>query len=207
MSCLLSCHTSSHCLNFVSAASACGVLSKIQLILLAGTQRPRGPLLHRDPTRCSHSVVHWRHFSVDCLPLHFPYQPTIGSHCITSTSSYPQTYFNSSCSNKKIVIALLRINCFCPVRSVYGLLSTFQSCTCLSVQMLQQGFPPDSCDYDKRTGLMLASTRGHIPVVELLLAAGAPVDQLDSFGQTALSEACKFGQEETIAVLRRAGAK
>ncbi|DBA89172.1 TPA: hypothetical protein ACH3X1_016329 [Trebouxia sp. C0004] len=74
-------------------------------------------------------------------------------------------------------------------------------------QMLQQGFPPDSCDYDKRTGLMLASTRGHIPVVELLLAAGAPVDQLDSFGQTALSEACKFGQEETIAVLRRAGAK
>ena len=78
---------------------------------------------------------------------------------------------------------------------------------CLSVQMLQQGFPPDSCDYDKRTGLMLASTRGHIPVVELLLAAGAPVDQLDSFGQTALSEACKFGQEDTITVLRRAGAK
>ena len=78
---------------------------------------------------------------------------------------------------------------------------------CVCGQMLQQGFPPDSCDYDKRTGLMLASTRGHIPVVELLLAAGAPVDQVDSFGQTALSEACKFGQEETIAVLRRAGAK
>jgi len=81
------------------------------------------------------------------------------------------------------------------------------TCVCLSVQMLQQGFPPDSCDDDKRTGLRLASTRGHIPVVELLLAAGAPVDQLDSFGQTALSEACKFGQEDTITVLRRAGAK
>ena len=78
---------------------------------------------------------------------------------------------------------------------------------CLCVQMLQQGFPPDSHDYDKRTGLMLASTRGHILVVELLLAAGAPVDQMDSFGQTALSEACKFAQDETIAVLRRAGAK
>lgn len=74
-------------------------------------------------------------------------------------------------------------------------------------QMLQQGFPSDSHDYDKRTGLMLASTRGHIPVVQLLLAAGAPVDQMDSFGQTALSEACKFAQDDTITVLRSAGAK
>ena len=74
-------------------------------------------------------------------------------------------------------------------------------------QMLQQGFPSDSHDYDKRTGLMLASTRGHIPVVQLLLAAAAPVDQMDSFGQTALSEACKFAQDDTITVLRSAGAK
>ena len=73
--------------------------------------------------------------------------------------------------------------------------------------MLQQGFPPDSCDYDKRTGLMLAASRGHIPVVQLLIAAGAPVDQMDSFGQTALSEACKFAQDATIDVLKRSGAK
>lgn len=78
---------------------------------------------------------------------------------------------------------------------------------CAMLQMLQQGFPADSHDYDKRNALMLASARGHIPVVMLLLAAGAPVDQVDSFGQSALSEACKAGQDETIDVLRRAGAK
>lgn len=38
--------------------------------------------------------------------------------------------------------------------------------------MLQQGFNPDSCDYDGRTGLMLACVRGHRDVVELLLSAG-----------------------------------
>jgi ankyrin repeat protein len=38
--------------------------------------------------------------------------------------------------------------------------------------MLQQGFNPDSADYDGRTALMLASVRGHRDVVDLLLSAG-----------------------------------
>ena len=75
------------------------------------------------------------------------------------------------------------------------------------MQMLQQGFPPDSSDYDQRTGLMLAALRGHKEVVELLIAAGAPVDQKDAFGQTALSEACKNAQDDMINLLKTAGAK
>lgn len=77
----------------------------------------------------------------------------------------------------------------------------------LCLQMLQQGFPPDSSDYDHRTGLMLAALRGHKEVVELLIAAGAPVDQKDAFGQTALSEACKNAQDGMIDLLKAAGAK
>lgn len=38
--------------------------------------------------------------------------------------------------------------------------------------MLQQGFNPDSSDYDGRTALMLACVRGHRDVVDLLLSAG-----------------------------------
>lgn len=38
--------------------------------------------------------------------------------------------------------------------------------------MLQQGFHPDSADYDGRTALMLACVRGHRDVVDLLLGAG-----------------------------------
>jgi ankyrin repeat protein len=38
--------------------------------------------------------------------------------------------------------------------------------------MLQQGFNPDSADYDGRTALMLACVRGHRDVVDLLLSAG-----------------------------------
>jgi hypothetical protein len=38
--------------------------------------------------------------------------------------------------------------------------------------MLQQGFNPDSADYDGRTAMMLAAVKGHRDVVELLLSAG-----------------------------------
>ena len=38
--------------------------------------------------------------------------------------------------------------------------------------MLQQGFNPDNSDYDGRTALMLAASKGHGEVVELLLTAG-----------------------------------
>ena len=40
-------------------------------------------------------------------------------------------------------------------------------------QMLQQGCPADSADYDGRTALELATVKGHTGVVDLLLAAGA----------------------------------
>jgi ankyrin repeat protein len=40
--------------------------------------------------------------------------------------------------------------------------------------MMQQGFNPDSVDYDGRTALMLACARGHPDVVALLLQAGEP---------------------------------
>lgn len=39
--------------------------------------------------------------------------------------------------------------------------------------MIQQGFDVNSCDYDKRTALMLVAAKGHAEVVKTLLAAGA----------------------------------
>ena len=39
--------------------------------------------------------------------------------------------------------------------------------------MLQQGLPPDACDYDGRTAIMLAAGHGHTDAVKALLSAGA----------------------------------
>ena len=39
-------------------------------------------------------------------------------------------------------------------------------------QMLRQGFAVDSCDYDGRTALMLAASKGNEDVIHSLLAAG-----------------------------------
>ena len=51
-------------------------------------------------------------------------------------------------------------------------------------QLLDDGVPIDSCDYDKRTALHLAASEGHVPVAELLLKRGANVNPQDRWGDT-----------------------
>uniref|UniRef100_A0A383VAB8 Cyclic nucleotide-binding domain-containing protein n=1 Tax=Tetradesmus obliquus TaxID=3088 RepID=A0A383VAB8_TETOB len=73
--------------------------------------------------------------------------------------------------------------------------------------MLQQGFNPDSADYDGRTALMLACVRGHRDVVDLLLSAGADAKLDDNLGRSALLEACYHGHDVIIDTLTSAGVR
>ena len=77
----------------------------------------------------------------------------------------------------------------------------------LRLQMLRQGFDVDTCDYDGRTGLMLASAHGNLEIVHSLLAAGAEPSLKDNLGGSALQEACKGGHDNLVRVLREAGAE
>ena len=58
----------------------------------------------------------------------------------------------------------------------------------------------------KATALLVASANGHAPVVKLLLAAGAAVDQTDDDGRTAVFLASLFGVVAVVAMLIAAGA-
>ncbi|WIA41476.1 hypothetical protein OEZ86_005053 [Tetradesmus obliquus] len=71
--------------------------------------------------------------------------------------------------------------------------------------MLQQGCDVNCCDYDGRTGLMLAASKGLAPALKQLLVAGAAVDALDHGGSSALLEACSGGHDEVIELLLWAG--
>jgi len=73
--------------------------------------------------------------------------------------------------------------------------------------LLDQGCPHDACDYDKRTGLMLAAAHGHGAVVSLLLDAGSNPNARDNLGSSALLEAVKGGWDDVIQLLVRAGAQ
>ena len=75
------------------------------------------------------------------------------------------------------------------------------------VQMLRQGFDVDTCDYDGRTGLMLACAHGNLEIVHSLLAAGAEPSLKDNLGGSSLLEACKGGHDNLVRVLREAGAE
>ncbi|KAF6266101.1 hypothetical protein COO60DRAFT_1697459 [Scenedesmus sp. NREL 46B-D3] len=73
--------------------------------------------------------------------------------------------------------------------------------------MLRQGRGVNSCDYDGRTGLMLAASKGHGLAVSLLLRSGAQPDAEDLAGSSALLEAARGGHDETLQLLLRAGAR
>lgn len=74
-------------------------------------------------------------------------------------------------------------------------------------QMLQQGYEVSSCDYDGRTGAMLAAAAGHTAVMRLLLAARADLNAADNSGRTALDEACSKGYDAVVKHLKRRGAR
>ncbi len=75
------------------------------------------------------------------------------------------------------------------------------------MQLLQQGFHPDSADYDRRTALHLACANGHTETVRVLLAAGADTSFRDNFGAQPLHEACRRGHDPLIDLLLRRGAR
>ena len=76
----------------------------------------------------------------------------------------------------------------------------------LHAQMLQQGFAPDSADYDGRTALMLAAVKGHADVAVALISAGADVMVKDNLKRNPLVEACVYGHTDIIELLTRQGA-
>ena len=67
-----------------------------------------------------------------------------------------------------------------------------------AAQLLQQGCRVGCCDYDGRSGLVLAAAKGHILAVRLLLLSGADVNATDRLGSNALLEAVKAGHDATI---------
>jgi CRP-like cAMP-binding protein len=73
--------------------------------------------------------------------------------------------------------------------------------------MCDQGFDPNSADYDCRTALMVAAMKGNADAVTTILEYQANPNQIDVHGSSALFEAAKNGHEKTIDVLLRHGAK
>jgi ankyrin repeat protein len=66
------------------------------------------------------------------------------------------------------------------------------------LQMLRQGRDVNCCDYDGRTGLMLAASKGHGLAVSLLLRSGAKPNAEDLAGSSALLEAARGGHDESL---------
>eukprot|EP00543_Licmophora_paradoxa_P013534 CAMPEP_0202466614 /NCGR_PEP_ID=MMETSP1360-20130828/69310_1 /ASSEMBLY_ACC=CAM_ASM_000848 /TAXON_ID=515479 /ORGANISM="Licmophora paradoxa, Strain CCMP2313" /LENGTH=350 /DNA_ID=CAMNT_0049090819 /DNA_START=63 /DNA_END=1115 /DNA_ORIENTATION=- len=74
-------------------------------------------------------------------------------------------------------------------------------------RMCDQGFDPNSSDYDSRTGLMVAAMKGNTDVVKKMLEYHANPNLVDMHGTSALFEATRNGHENTIRVLMNFGAK
>jgi len=67
--------------------------------------------------------------------------------------------------------------------------------------MCEQGFDPNSSDYDKRTALMVASMKGNVDTVVKLLSYHADPNLTDMHGTSALYEATKNNHEDVASVL------
>jgi len=67
--------------------------------------------------------------------------------------------------------------------------------------MCDQGFDPNSADYDNRTALMVAAMKGNVDVVSKLLDYQANPNLVDVHGSTALYEAVRNGHEQVMNVL------
>ena len=68
-------------------------------------------------------------------------------------------------------------------------------------RLLRAGVPPDSCDYDRRTGLHLAAAEGNLGMVKMLVDSGAAVGFKDRWGVDALIEATKHKHVHVVQYL------
>ncbi|RLM54412.1 potassium channel KOR1 [Panicum miliaceum] len=73
--------------------------------------------------------------------------------------------------------------------------------------LIRAGADPKNADYDGRTPLHLAASRGYEDVVQFLLGEGVDINLTDQFGNTPLLEAVKQGHERVAALLFAKGAK
>ena len=73
--------------------------------------------------------------------------------------------------------------------------------------MCDQGFDPDSSDYDSRTALMVAAMKGNTKVVSRLLSYNANPNLADMHGSTALYEAARTGHDNVMDLLLKNGAE
>jgi ankyrin repeat protein len=77
----------------------------------------------------------------------------------------------------------------------------------LVTRLCDQGFDPNSADYDSRTALMVAAMKGNTETVRILLNYQADPSLADVHGSTALYEAVKNGNEKTADLLCQHGAE
>eukprot|EP00978_Attheya_sp_CCMP212_P044918 scaffold327168_cov59-Attheya_sp.AAC.1 len=74
-------------------------------------------------------------------------------------------------------------------------------------RMCDQGFDPNTADYDSRTALMVACMKGNTDTVKKILEYHANPNLVDMHGTSALFEATKHGHEDTMEMLLAHGAE
>ncbi|KAJ8625392.1 hypothetical protein MRB53_033922 [Persea americana] len=72
--------------------------------------------------------------------------------------------------------------------------------------LINSGADPCKMDYDGRTPLHLAASRGYEDIVRFLIQGGAEVNSIDKFGSSPLLEAVKAGHDKVAALLVKNGA-
>ncbi|XP_021298262.1 potassium channel SKOR isoform X2 [Herrania umbratica] len=89
----------------------------------------------------------------------------------------------------------LRVNC----AAYHGDLHQLKS-------LIRAGADPDKTDYDGRSPLHLAASKGHDDITQYLIQHGVDINLKDKFGNTPLLEAIKNGHDHVAAMLVREGA-
>lgn len=72
--------------------------------------------------------------------------------------------------------------------------------------LIGQGIDPSGADYDGRSALHVAASKGHAAVVEYLISVGAKVNAVDRFNGKPRDDAVRYGHNEISEILIKAGA-
>ena len=130
-----------------------------------------------------------------------------GKRRITSTTS--ASSYHKSCSTTLTAvqdIVKMHINKQKDDHTTRFLFSASRGDTNTIAVMCDQGFDPNSSDYDSRTALMVASMKGNSETVTKLLEYDADPDLVDMHGSTALYEAARNGHSDAMEILLQNGA-
>ncbi|XP_048542687.1 potassium channel KOR1-like isoform X2 [Triticum urartu] len=73
--------------------------------------------------------------------------------------------------------------------------------------LIRAGANPKNSDYDRRSPLHLAASRGYEDIVQFLIHQGADINLTDKFGNTPLLEAVRQGHDRVATLLFSKGAK